>query len=167
MAKYVEQLCIAMDNDDILKATLLIHSMRNQGCIDERHSFNRTSLMHACRWGHSMFAELLVAARANVNVQSAQNLTPLMEVSWLGNVHLVKLLLNAGADVNILSSAGDTALLWAVMKEDNEEVVKLLMEAGTDLLIQNDDGDTALDVAKERNNAVIVELLEMAMKAAT
>ena len=74
------------------------------------------------------------------------------------NIEIVKLLLNAGADIDKQDNHGDTALIYAAIK-NNIEIVKLLLNSGADIDKQNNNGDTALIYAAYRNNLEIVEIL--------
>ena len=75
------------------------------------------------------------------------------------NVRTCKIALESGLfDVNMKDNDGNTALMYAVGREDYN-TVKLLLDNGADVNMKNNDGDTALDYAKEYERTEIIELL--------
>lgn len=66
-----------------------------------------------------------------------------------------------GADVNAEDERGRTALHVAAA-EGNMEVASLLLTRGGDATARNRDGLSPLDIAKEKYNKDICELLENA-----
>jgi uncharacterized protein len=74
-------------------------------------------------------------------------------------VDTVKVLLTAGADANIANDAGDTCLHLAVRHKLIAPVVCLLIKAGVDLHAVNNDGKTAAQIAHDKGNALIEQLL--------
>jgi ankyrin repeat protein len=70
-----------------------------------------------------------------------------------------KILQKKGIDVNIQDKFGQTALHWAIIR-NNKEIVKLLLgKENIDVNIQNKNGKTALYWAIKNNNTEIVKLL--------
>ena len=66
----------------------------------------------------------------------------------------------AGADLNIQGKSGATALMKAIYYGyGHTETVKVLIAAGADLNIQDNNGKTALDIAKQKGNQDIINLL--------
>lgn len=90
-------------------------------------------------------------------------LTPLMVSACEGKFALASDLLEQGADINEVDGNGATALIYAVLN-DQEGVARLLLERGADPLISTMKGRTALDVAEERDNEQMVSLLRQFVK---
>ena len=75
------------------------------------------------------------------------------------NVRTCKIALESGLfDVNMKDNDGNTALMYAVGREDYN-TVKLLLDNGADVNMKSDYGNTALDYAKEYERTEIIELL--------
>jgi len=68
---------------------------------------------------------LLRGKNINVNAQNKKGETALMRAVRLSNVESVRLLLAAGANTNAADIVGDTAYIWAYLKDD-AEIEKLL-----------------------------------------
>ena len=73
-------------------------------------------------------------------------------------------LLATPIDINHVNRLGWTALLEAVILGNggagHTEVVRLLVEAGADRSIRDPNGKTALDIAREKQQAAVVRILE-------
>lgn len=140
-------------NDNLMEMRLLI----NQGAnIDSRDSDNWTPLHYACHQGKPDSASFLVKSGANLNVQDNTGETPLMKS--LGNQYKIKLLIKNGADINIQNNDGDTALIKAVNFSYSRNVIALL-RANADINLVNKKGQSALDVALDRSNQELIDLL--------
>ncbi|MCZ9888116.1 ankyrin repeat domain-containing protein [Brachyspira hyodysenteriae] len=84
-------------------------------------------------------AELLIKAGANVNTRLSikddsrniqlENITTLMWVIFDYNTELAELLIEAGADLNAKDKDGNTALYYAITK-NNSKITKLISEKG-------------------------------------
>lgn len=70
----------------------------------------------------------------------------------------VPFLIRQGADLNVQDSDGKTALMYAVMNND-EEIVKMIIESGVDLNVQTRHGLTALMIAVANKKPRNVKLL--------
>jgi len=91
-----------------------------------------TPLDLAASNGSAGMVEKLLAAGAIANVASATGVTPLMKASRAGCLDAVRMLLAHGADPNpVETTAGQTALMWAVA-EKHPEVVRELLLHGAD-----------------------------------
>ena len=77
-------------------------------------------------------ADLLISARANVDVSGEDGDTPLMWAIEKNDVRLVSLLLDSGADINHCDSGLDdgSPALYSAVKGHKEEVTALLLEHG-------------------------------------
>lgn len=74
------------------------------------------------------------------------------------DVEIVRMLLDKGADPNAKSQSGSTALHTVAFTGDRESLDLLLKHRG-DPAIKNNDGKVAADIARERGNQEVAELL--------
>ena len=102
--------------------------------------------------------EKLLKSGANPNVPDPRGgATPLMYAAAVGSLDAMRLLLDNGATVNATSSAGSTALMWAVT---DAEKVRLLLARGADAKAASQRGRTALVVAARGDgSAAVVKML--------
>jgi len=100
---------------------------------------------------------LLHFAGANINSRSNGDM-PLFIAAGEGRSDVVRYLLAEGADVNAREKLGDTALTEASYY-GHVALVKELLAHGADVNAIGNDG-TALDIALNRNSAVVVDLLK-------
>jgi ankyrin repeat protein len=100
--------------------------------------------------------QLLHFAGARVNTRSNCCL-PLFLASGEGRLDVVRYLLDQGADVNAAEQFGDTALTEAVFNNQFATAKELLFRGAEVNAIG--DGGTALDIAINRNNAAMADLL--------
>lgn len=195
MAFFIEKLLAAMQNKDILKASLIIRDMGNQGYINERDHYGSTALMYACLSNSRICVELLLDLGASVHTKNRSKWDALICAIKTKNVELVKILIDRGAEINSISNplihaimdehvdliklllseganidaydeTGWTPLMYAVSRQ-YAQIVELLIDNGADLEFQNEDGHTALDIAKRKQNIDIHNTLEKAALATT
>jgi ankyrin repeat protein len=110
----------------------------------------------------------LVDAGADPRVASRQGgFTPLHSAvatdAGARDIEIVRMLLEQGADPNARSHSGSTALHTVGFTGDRVGV-DLLLKHGADPAIRNNDGKTASDVARERGNGEIADLLAPARR---
>jgi len=109
---------------------------------------------------------LLNEKRVDVNKARNDGVTPLYMVCYYGNVEFVKLLLNdERVDVNKADEDGWIPFLIACY-QGHLEVVKYLLACGRgiDINKKNNEGEIAIDLARQRNETDIVELIESFQK---
>ena len=112
--------------------------------INARDGDGDTPLHNAAGDGNRVAINMLVAAGADVNAQNSGGLTPLMRAAKAGllaAVHYMRI--QPGVDMGIRSSAGTTALGYALKSKDQETVLELL-NAGAPV----DDWDKVLAAAR-------------------
>jgi ankyrin repeat protein len=80
------------------------------------------------------------------------------------DIEIVRMLLDKGADPNAKSQSGSTSVHTVAFTGDRESL-DLLFEHGADPAITNNDGKTAADIARERRNQDIADLLATRAKA--
>ena len=100
---------------------------------------------------------LLHFAGANINSRSNGSM-PLFIAAGEGRSDVVRYLLAEGADVNAREQLGDTALTEAAYY-GHVALVKELLAHGADVNAIGNDG-TALDIALNRNNSAVADLLK-------
>jgi ankyrin repeat protein len=101
-------------------------------------------------------AEMLIAARAEINPRRRFMLSPLMHATT--DLEMVKLLVSYGADVNQRNVRGSTPLM-AAATDGPPSVVRYLLEKGADANARDQEGYTALVYAENRH-----EILEPAQQ---
>ena len=90
----------------------------------------------------------------NANATGAHGIPLLPHAVWSENPRLVQLVFERGA------KSGATLALHNVASRGNHEIVEWLLDnAGPDVRAKNFQGKTPLEVATERNNKRVVELL--------
>jgi ankyrin repeat protein len=75
---------------------------------------------------------------------------------------MLQIILDAGALVNVTDDKGETALVYALARNDADLVADLL-NAGADVRVPTNNGSTALEIAKEKGNPAIIRLLSNAL----
>jgi len=90
-----------------------------------------TALLFAAENGKTEAAEVLIEAKANVNLANKKGTTALMYAALAGNLELVQALLAASADTKAKDANGQTALVLARVKAQaqgmyaDEQLVKV------------------------------------------
>jgi len=134
--------------------------------IDSYSPGGFTPLALAAHFGHEETTALLLNAAANVDALSKNELavTALHAALFGKKIGTAKLLINHGADVTIrrggenLPRAGWTALHYAAANGFSE-LIEPLCERGIDRNARDCDGKTPLDVALERGQIEVAEML--------
>lgn len=102
---------------------------------------------------------LMLEAGADPNVTDKEGRSALHVGVDRGNIKIVKALLEAGAKVNARDPEGRTPLFLAVKNRDLHHLVEPLLDAGADPRIKNKEGKNALDIAEERGDTRLLQLL--------
>jgi ankyrin repeat protein len=120
-----------------------------------------TALQFACFFGQLEAAKVLAQAGSDLNAvaHNGMKVAVINTAAASGNAEIVKTVLAAGARPDHQQQAGYTALHEAAL-HDNVTMVKALLEAGADRAIRSDAGKTAADIAREKGNAAVLELLK-------
>lgn len=100
----------------------------------------------------------LIKKGANVDAPGKYGKRPLMYAAEAGNTNIVISLLSYGAEVNARTEK-ETPLFYAVRSE-SVEVVKYLLANKADKAHKNSAGMTASQVAAEKKNQTIIDLLK-------
>lgn len=122
-----------------------------------------TAFIYAAAKGSLDIVQILLAAGADVNAASYSGQTALSEAAYWGHLEIVNLLICVGADVNLHEIDDTTPLMKALMFGFGSfDIVKALLDAGADPNIRNNGGQTALDIALEKNNTAVAQILRQA-----
>jgi uncharacterized protein len=129
-----------------------------------------TPLHVATQASHTAFVELLLehGATAVLNTMQCKMWADGVSVSTLmlcKDTATLKLLLTAGADVQAVTSSGDTCLHIAVRHSYPVAVLCMLMKAGASIHAVNMRGKTAAQVAHDKGNTLLEQLLNRAAVA--
>lgn len=103
-------------------------------------------------------AAAIIKVGVDYDVRDSQGWTALHLAGAKNRNIIAKLLIDGGADVKRLSAAGGTPLHEAAVGGD-AALIQLLLDAGVDPTIVSDHEKTALDIAKEYENEVAIEIL--------
>ena len=117
-----------------------------------------TPLMIASQNGHKDTVDLLIDAKADVNVQNNNGATALYVASQNGHSEVVSILLKANADPSIAKSDSCTPLM-ITSYNGHKDTVDLLIEAKADVDVQKNDGATALYLASQNGHSEVVSIL--------
>jgi len=105
-----------------------------------------TPLWRAAKKNNKKIVQMLVDARANVDIAGKWGSTPLMISSFKGHVECMVILITAEADVNLTDNRGLSALHHAIETKSTSPL-KVLIEAGVNVDQQTIDGRTAYSSA--------------------
>ncbi|CAE7033649.1 KIDINS220 [Symbiodinium sp. CCMP2592] len=131
---------------------------RNVSRCFRRRSICSVSLTHASRQGNVDLIQVLLEARADVDIR-IRDFTALMEASLCSRVDVVRVLLKAGADKDATDRDGTTALMLASMT-GHAEIVHMLLKAGADRNLVSKDGATAMMEATSWGHIEVMGLLK-------
>lgn len=120
-----------------------------------------TPLGLAVFFGHPELARLLLDAGADPSLQAAngQRSGPIHAAVTRGDLATLELLLLKGADANAAQQGGLRPIHEAAAS-GNLSVVALVLLFGADPSAKTDDGKTAADIAREKGNARLAELID-------
>lgn len=105
-----------------------------------------TALEQAVHNSNREMIQLLLWARADVNLKDSSGQTVLMMMGEQSTSEIVWDLLNAGAKINARDNDGETALM-AAAQVNNVDVLKTLLDAGAKVNGSNNEGVTTLMLA--------------------
>ncbi|KAI1266477.1 hypothetical protein F5Y18DRAFT_359147 [Xylariaceae sp. FL1019] len=105
--------------------------------------------------------ELLVQRKPKLDVFGGwDHSSPLINAAAFLPVSSLKLLLDAGADINLQDNDGDTALIVASSRgDDDKEAVEFLLNNGADIMHSSSRNENALQAAMKQENHECLEVL--------
>lgn len=144
-------------------AALLAKSGGKSDYLNEASDEGITPLIAAASEGHAEIIQMLIDAKADVNVKDKDGTNSLMAASARGHKDIVGVLLKGGATVNEQNSDGHTALMFAY---NGKNQVETLWErfsqylGGEDKVEDKDDAGTG-PLIKDAlaNHTVLIDLL--------
>lgn len=131
----------------------------NKDTIQKVNQMGFDPLMIACYRGQTKCAAFLIEHGADVNRPSTEG-SALQAACYQNNTELGILLISKGAHLNTQGPDGNTALMYAVLNQ-NEKLVSTLKKAGADLKLTNKDGQTAYSLAMTQSNSEIQKLVQL------
>ena len=126
--------------------------------IDAVTDYGVTPLSIACEQGAEEIVDLLIKARASIELARPGKITPLLIASRNGNPKVVRALIESGANLNARDARGQTPLMWAAAA-GNDAAVKLLIEAHADLNLRSDGDFAAIHFAARQGQLESVRML--------
>lgn len=135
-----------------LGATQLVYLLMEKGADCEAQDCNgNTALMHAIQKGNIELAMCLTEEASSIHIPNSAGEIPLISAIRLSGKNddeaaLVKLLMQKGANFNAQDCNGNTPLLLAIQKGNNELAMSLTEEASS-INIPNNAGETPLIAA--------------------
>jgi ankyrin repeat protein len=139
--------------------------------VNATASYGGTALMQAARNGYRDVVAYLLSRGADAKRRDVQGATALMP-NW--DPEIARMLLRAGADVEAKDAQGSSVLLRVIRGSlgrgyntfhressplDVPGTVRVLLEEGADPNVRNEEGRSALELAREKNQAAVVDLL--------
>jgi len=149
--------CCAAVGDAVVAAVLIQAGAK----LDVQDSQFKTPLHLAIEEGHTDVIDVLLRAKANVNLgnmESGMKNTPLMDAAHAGKCELAEKLIAAKADVNAQGKSDMSALHLAARRGD-VNVVQVLVAARADVAQRSQCGTAAELAMKKAGSARLLELL--------
>ncbi|KAJ8957820.1 hypothetical protein NQ318_001816 [Aromia moschata] len=142
-------------HQDIKRICKTIRFLNAGADLNAKDSYGITPLMRTCKWGFLDTCKILLEAGADLNQPTPTGQTAL-QYSSVNYPEVTKLLITFGADVNYPGPYSNA--LFHCAKTGNVECARELLEAGASATgLRN--GRSALDVARQYNNAAMLEFL--------
>lgn len=148
-------LAIANNDDETLEQLLLCGVHANQ-----HHADGRSPLQMACASSNFRAVALLLEKGTgfDINEESEAYPSALAYAAAQADIPIAKALIARKAQTDTLSISNEPLLLWCIA-HGRYIIAESLIHAGADLHRNNDQGLTALDLAMEKKQRPLVELL--------
>jgi ankyrin repeat protein len=124
-------------------------------------SYGRTPLFIAVNESKDIeMVKILIDAGARINVREDNGFPPAAFAVLHNLTDILRLFINLGIDVNErIGSSNITLLENAILDNSSIEVIELLLQSGADPYLKDNQNRCAIDMAKEKNNREIINLL--------
>lgn len=130
--------------------------------VNVRDENGMSPLIYASFFGHDDAVKTLLDCGADVNARGNSGVTVLMAaLQNANNEQIARLLIDSGADINACDGQGLTPLMTAVYT-DSFEMTLYLLEKGANVQVKNSKGWSALDLAKQKGNRRLLQVLHQA-----
>ncbi|MEG0261362.1 MAG: ankyrin repeat domain-containing protein [Lysinibacillus sp.] len=141
--------------DEFEKAKVILNENSRLAFNKDEYGFN---LLHAAvMTENTELVKYLVDLGVDVNSTNDEGISPLHIVLY---PEVAECLLEQGALINLTTNDGNTPLhTQASDGEERIDIIKLLLKRGANSKIKNTFGKMALDIAKNRNEKIIIEEL--------
>ncbi len=138
-----DELLTAIATKDVDIISKMIPKTKNLE-VKERGNPNKETAMHlAITTGQTNVLKMLIAAGADIEIETAHKVTPLLMAAASANTDAAKMLIDAGADINHRDEIGSTAVFLAALS-GSKEIVKALIKKGADVSATNEYQQTPL-----------------------
>jgi hypothetical protein len=134
----------AVMDDDVAALKELLAAGANVNALDKE--YDATPLAEAVARGNREMVEMLLRARADVDMKNKRGQTVILYLSMQSTGEIVRALVAAGAKINERDEHGDAPLQIAATL-NNTELLRAIIELGANLNEQNKAGQTALMLA--------------------
>lgn len=138
---------------------ITIEDIKNESHVDVTDGDGLTALHWASAYGQLMSVQLLIEAKAKINLEGPDGETPLLLAANGGHHEVVRLLLGEGANPNHVDHVGNTALMYAAYGNHPHCCNELLLR-GADVTITNMNDDTAFSLACDNNSNLAQAVIE-------
>jgi hypothetical protein len=138
-----EPLVAAVIEDNSDAVIELLADGANVNVVDD--NYDSTALAEAVARGNEQMVEILLRARADVDVKNKRGQAAIMYLSARTTNEIVRQLVAAGAQINEPDEEGNTPLLIAAAL--GTELLRAVIEAGANVNERNEAGQTALMLA--------------------
>lgn len=132
----------------------------------EENEDGLTLLGYAAHFGSPQAVLVLLDAGADVNAVSHSRIAYIPSntalhaaIAGKRNLEVIRLLLERGARTDLRDSNGQTCLHSAAYHADSVEIILMLIDRGANPGTKDKNGATPLDLAVQRGNANVAELL--------
>jgi ankyrin repeat protein len=125
---------------------------------DQSYAHRIIDRVNALPYDYPAVFQVLIDAKADINVRAPEGKTPLYVAALNGNVDAVNALLAVGVNMNDTADDGSTPLM-AASSDNRLDVVNVLIAAGADLNCVNANGLAAMMFAAVNNHVNIVSTL--------
>ncbi|MBN1974174.1 MAG: ankyrin repeat domain-containing protein [Sedimentisphaerales bacterium] len=145
----------------------VVNFLMDKGADINAQMGNDGSVLHqAALSGDISLVELFLSKGMNVNLSDQRGFTPIYGAASEGHLEIVKLLISKGAYINIRNRNNVSIIagynmppLYTAVNNGHKDIVEFLIEKGAAINFPISGGRTLLDIARQRKNNEMVNLL--------